>query len=306
MKGFIRPFGTSLGSYSSGWSTGPFIFENLFKHKFYTPADTGLSLTDSVVGANSNITPAPPVGPFTDLTSEQFYPTTNPAQTISKLHVHDVYSSSSRINGITLIEYPSEPTPVGQWSMTDLITERIGNAPYDAPAGTQNAGIAIGYSVHASRLIANGQWMGIETWARCQDSIIEDFVVAMDVGGGVYTGAVPLVGVYCEHVTTRTIFQRFDVRANNNGFNVEWTYGGVGSSFITFRNGMVYCAAGQYGIFLDAGTYGCVIQNVTFWGPGNAIGTPNNMVDPTHPNTFSGNTFNQSGANITFHNNLIG
>jgi len=89
---------------------------------------------------------------------------------------------------------------------------------------------------------------------------------------------------------------------------VEWWYGGEGSSLLTFDTGTIYCPAGQTGIFLDAGTFGCAIRGVTFTGPGDAIGLPANLADPSKPNTVdrASCVFKNGGRQVYTHANAIG
>jgi len=94
-------------------------------------------------------------------------------------------------------------------------------------------------------------------------------------------------------------------------------YGGKAGSFnVRFFNCEIYCptappdagwrAYQTAGAFLDGGTFGFRFENCRFWGPGNAIGMPNKMVDPNKPNVAIGCTFDNDGSQVYYHDNLIG
>lgn len=250
--------------------------------------------------------PALPVGPFTEHMAEQFYPAANPPQKISKLYVHDVTSSPSRVNGVTLADYPSLTEASGPWTLEDIIAQRIGNTPFTPPAGTQDAGLAIGYQVNAARIVASGTWMALELWIQCKDSTITDLTVGQADGSGGYTVPVPKTGVYFEHYARRIAIRNFDVRSLASGFTFEYWYPDGYSVFVaqeyptaapgksgpccnTIEQGRVWCppqnADGTLaGIFMDGGVWGNRIaqagEPITFWGPGDAIGAPNVLGGP--------------------------
>ncbi len=275
-----------------------------------------------------------PVGPFTDLTSEQFYPQANPPQTVAKIHVHDVKSSASRINGVTLIEYPALTESSGPWTLSDIIAQNIGNLPYDPPPGTQDAGLAIGYQCNATRIVASGTWMGIELWCQCKDSVLTDVTIGQDDGKGGYTLPVPKTGVYFEHYARRTTLRRFDIYSLGSGIPMEWWYadagyaayvakeypaampGKAGPCCNVIEEGRIYCppqdADGTTaGIFMDAGVWGNQIaqtgEALTFWGPGDAIGAPLNLAGPDDNQINLANcVFLNAGRQVYKHDRAIG
>jgi hypothetical protein len=80
----------------------------------------------------------------------------------------------------------------------------------------------------------------------------------------------------------------------------------------TFQDMVIYCPPPspwtQCGIFIDAGNFGNKIRRIHFWGPGNAIYLPNNLLDPTKPNTvdLASCIFENSGAQVLYHDDAIG
>lgn len=274
------------------------------------------------------VTPPPPtgfaalpVGPFAVKTSPVVYNTAAP-QKVTKLQIENI---KGQIDGLRIMQWPPVKSP-SAWTVEDIITQNIGNVP-PTSNGTQEAGIWLGQQVNANRLVCDGSWEGLWTGAMCCDSLIENFTVGKSDGKGGYSNpAGGVAGLYCEHFTRRVTFKNFDiVSIGSKGVIVEWTYadstyapfvakeypqalaGKAGSCFLTFDTGRVYCPKGGYGMFLDAGTWGCVTKNITFWGPGAAYASPKNLAGPT-PNTIdeASCTFQQSGPNVTTHNNAIG
>lgn len=283
-------------------------------------------------------TPAPPavalpVGPFTEYTSEQNYPLANPARVIRKIYVHDVTTSASRVNGITMMEWPTLTPAASAWTVEDIKALRIGNYP-PTHGGTEEAGIAFGYQVNAARLVLDASWMAFETWGQCRDSHIVDITIGREDGSGGYTNPVPGVGGYLEHFSRRIVFERYDVRSLGSGFTSEWWYddptyaawvaqeyptaaaGKAGTCCNSWGTGRTYCppqnADGTIaGNFMDAGTWGNNVatfgEPITFWGPGDAIGLPNNLAGPT-PNVVNAANciFNNAGRKVYYHDRVIG
>jgi len=124
--------------------------------------------------------------------------------------------------------------------------------------------------------------MGLWTGNAIRDTIIED-VTVRDTP----------VGIYPEHETTRVVFRRLDVSAAVTGFNVEWWYGGSGSSELTVEHFTI--AAGERGIFLDAGTFGSTIRHGKVTAQ-DGIGHPANLADPDRPNRIERKTIDLSGV----------
>lgn len=192
----------------------------------------------------------------------------------------------------------------GRSHIHDCVVEDIAANPPRAMDGTGEAGFWLGQRTLAERLVARRcAWMGMWTGAACDGSTIQDFQLL----------EMPHVGLYVEHVTANTVFQRFRIElqqgADGNAVNIEWTYGGKGSHDLTFTDFDIYVPAGCWGFFLDAGTYGCRILNGRIRGPGNAVAHPYNLADPSRPNLVdwaSIDTSQLTGQRELVHANAIG
>lgn len=261
-----------------------------------------------------------PVGALTSYTSSQWYRNASAPQTISGMNIHDINTAAV---GLGIMQWPPVKSP-SAFTVTDIVTQNIGNNP-PTSNGTSEAGIWFGQQVNANRIVCDGTWEGLWTGAECCDSVIQNFTIGKADASGGYSNAVAGIGLYCEHFTRRVTFTNFAIKSTGNGINVEWWYadttygpivaseyptalsGKAGSCYLTFQNGTIYCPAGKYGIFMDAGTWACTVKNITFTGPGNAIAVPNNLAGPV-ANTIdqASCTFNNSGNHVTFHNNAIG
>jgi hypothetical protein len=246
---------------------------------------------------------AAPVGPFTVLdgggTQESgVFLRNNGGGAIEKTH-----SKFFTGYGIANMDYWPPREPVGRTLIEDCIAEDITATPPHSlvPPGTAEAGFWFGNPTDARRLVARrASWMGMWTGAKCFGSVIEDFELL----------EMPHVGLYVEHVTKDTTFRRGRIESQNTGINVEWWYGGAGSYNLMFEDLDIYCPPRTgvvSGMFLDAGTYGCTIRRVRFWGPGDAIGLPNNLAGPT-PNVVdeASCVFENAGQRIWYHSNAIG
>ena len=123
------------------------------------------------------------------------------------------------------------------------------------------------------------------------------------------------VAIYHEHTSEDLLLENFVIGqgdpGQSNAINVEWWYGGVGSSKITWLAFDIYCPAGKAGLFLDAGTWGCKIATsgarCRFWGPGDAIWLPKNIAGPTDNVVDLTNiSFENAGQQVYHHSNAIG
>lgn len=240
-----------------------------------------------------------PVGPFVKHGSEVSYGTADP-QTVSGL---DIENFKGAVNGLSIMQWPPKKSS-GPWTVRDIVTQNIGNVP-PTSNGTREAGIWLGQQVNAERLVCDGSWEGLWTGAMCCDSVISDFTVGKADGKGGYTlPAGGVAGLYLEHFTRRVVFKNFEIHSiGNKGIISEWwfpdsTYapfvkaeyptaapGKAGSCHNTFDTGRIYCPAGGWGIYLDGGTWGCTIRNITFWGPGDAYKEVGPLAGPD-PNVF--------------------
>jgi parallel beta-helix repeat protein len=89
------------------------------------------------------------------------------------------------------------------------------------------------------------------------------------------------VGIYLEHSTIGSLFARNEIVGAPTGINVEWTYGGTGSSSNTFYGNSVSRAT-RAGVFVEVGSDGNTIEQNTFTlmnGPAIVLqGSSNNIV----------------------------
>lgn len=240
-----------------------------------------------------------PVGPFAKHSSEVYHGT-KVGSVISKLDIENVPGNN---DGLAVMEWPAALS-TSRYTISDIIVQNVGNVP-PTSNGTAEAGIWLGQSADVDRVVCDGSWEGFWTGAECADSIIRNLTVGKrDAAGGYSLGAGNSAGLYLEHFTRRCLFQNFDIHSLGHvGIISEWWYpddwesgfvhdeyptasaGQAGSCHNTFDTGRVYCPAGGTGIYLDAGTWGCTVKNVTFWGPGNAYHEVGPLAGPD-PNVF--------------------
>lgn len=174
-----------------------------------------------------------------------------------------------------------DPSPAA-FTVQDVIGLNIGNKP-PTSNGSLEIGIQLGTQANAKRLRGDGSIAGIWTGGNAANMSVEEFLAT---GWG--------TALYIEHVSHDILFALGDIRGGvGHSCNVEPWYGGEGSYNLTWDTCSVYCPAGLdsagrplHGLFLDLGTYGCLIKNVLFYGPGDAIwlppavpGKPANVVD---------------------------
>ena len=70
-------------------------------------------------------------------------------------------------------------------------------------------------------------------------------------------------GIYLEHATNKSMIARNTISAVATGINVEWRYGGIGSSQNTFDSNRVFDAS-KHGLFVGVGADGNTIVRNTF------------------------------------------
>jgi hypothetical protein len=221
--------------------------------------------------------------------------------------------SSGTNDGIANMVWPPQAS-TGVWTLEDCIVENIAANPPRSTNGTGEAGFWIGQKTNAARLVADAcAWMGMWTGAMCDGSVISDF----DLSGN------PHVGLYCEHVTRNTTFERFKINhtGDGNAVNIEWWYadgtygsllpygGKAGSYSLTFQNFDITVPKGSWAFFADAGTFDCHWSNGKISGAGNGIAHPKNLVDPSKPNTIDWTSIDTSeltGTKELVHSNAIG
>lgn len=243
----------------------------------------------------SGLVVAAPVGPLADIPGpgqSGIFLRDAGSPVTAKKHVHGFTDY-----GIGNMVWPAQPS-TGTWALTDCAVEDITRNPPRSSNGTAEAGYWIGQRTTAARLTAaRCAWMGMWTGAKCDGSLIEDFELL----------EMPLVGLYCEHVTSNSRFRRFRINSASNCVNVEWWYGGAGSHDLIFEDFDIHTDNG-WGFFLDAGTYGCTIRNGKISGK-NGIAHPLNLVDPSRPNLIDWASIDMSGVTGTKqwqHGNAIG
>lgn len=269
---------------------------------------------------------APPVGPFTTLNTMQFFQDGNGLLT-EKLFVDFTPINGSNTAGIGNMRWPLAGASTGDWILRDCKVRNVSGIPPRIRDGTGEAGFWIGEKCIGSRLESwNSAWMEMYTGASCAGSRFDN----------VNLHDFPHVGLYMEHVTTDVEFTNSNfggpttaggnIAADASSINVEWWYmdewygpllphgGRAGSYNCKFIDCEIYCPAytgwgKEYeckGAFLDAGTYGFQFIRCRFYGPGNALGFPNNRMVPSSPNIATDCIFDNAGSQISYHDNAIG
>ena len=233
-----------------------------------------------------------------------------------------IHITSSPDYGISNMRWPYVGASTGLWTLRDCKVENVSASPPRAMDGTGESGFWVGEKTLAERLETRGAaWMGLWTGAACKGSRFYDCNFQSE-----------LIPYYPEHITEDVEFHYCTFGGEQNehssSINAEWwyadsvygahlPYGGKAGSFnVKFYNCEIYCplpppdagwrAYQTAGAFLDGGTFGFRFENCRFWGPGNAVGMPNKMVDPSKPNVVIGCTFDNDGKEVYFHDNLIG
>jgi hypothetical protein len=261
--------------------------------------------TNNALHALNDAEPAPEPPP------DDEYPTppnvTNPAQNtafwerdmLEPGEISNVHVDGAPDYGVALMGwFPDPPPSPSAFTVHDVIGAHIGHEP-PSMNGTGEAGLWFGTMMNVDRAYGEGTWMGLWTGSNCFNSTFRN-VKAVS----------PRVGAYIEHRTVDCLFERCDFQGETDSINVEWWYGGSGSSGNTFDQCRIYCPTGDFGgFFLDAGNYDHHFQNIEFWGPGDIGWFPNNLVDPSQPNMIDLEScvFNNLGAHeVQYHDRGIG
>lgn len=267
----------------------------------------------------------PPVGPFTTLTTEQFYRDGDGLLT-EKLFIDFTQTSGANTAGIGNMRWPYAGPSTGIWTLRDCKVRNVSGIPPRIRDGTGECGLWIGEKTFGSRLeVWNCAWMNMVTLAACEGSRFDN----LDLHDN------PHVGLYMEHVSRDLEFRncsfggsRLGITPDSSSINVEWWYtdsiytnamnlpynGRAGSYSCRFIDCEIYCppytgVGKDYeirGAFLDAGTFDFLFERCRFWGPGSALGFPNNLVDPSKPNRVIDCIFDNAGSQVTYHSNGIG
>jgi hypothetical protein len=276
------------------------------------------TISKSPVSVGSGFSLAPPVGPFTTLTTEQFFRDGDGLLT-EKLFVDFTQINGSNTAGIGNMRWPYAGASSGIWTLRDCKVRNVSGIPPRIRDGTGECGFWIGEKTYGSRLEGwNCAWMNMVTLAACAGSRFDN----VDLHDN------PHVGLYMEHISTDIEYRycsfggpRLGIIADSSSINVEWwyhdsVYGGnlVGSNSCRFIDCEIYCPSYSgwgrdyevKGAFLDAGTFDFLFERCRFWGPGNALGFPNNLVNPSLPNRVVDCVFDNAGTQVTYHDNAIG
>lgn len=190
----------------------------------------------------------------------------------------------------------------------DLNVSGIYRTPRGASDGTAEAGVWISHEVTADvkRIkVRDCGWQGLALNNLFNDTTMTD----LDIDG--IWGTVPPAhtvaagtGVYFEKNCRRIIMENFSIGPDLiGGVNGEWDSGTPGNAAmnqVTIRNGTIAATRagggnGTAGIYMDAGSDGNTVTNVTFIGMSWAcIGFYLNVNTPT--SNFSGNDYSGRGG----------
>lgn len=212
--------------------------------------------------------------------------------------------------GLGIMSWNPQGTNTVPFTIHDGAVSGVSAIPPRSGNGTSEAGLWIAQLAELARWVfgPGNAWMDLWTGGLGQGGHFHDLLFQHP----------EFVASYHEHTTANLLMEIFKILQGGSGqknpINVEWTYGGVGSSKITWRAFEIYCPAGATGIFLDAGTWGCEIADPSptaplcvFTGPGDAIGLPNNLAGPTQNVVHLPNiSFRNAGKQVYYHDNAIG
>ena len=212
--------------------------------------------------------------------------------------------------GIGIMSWNPALANAHKWFIHDSKISGISANPPRSENGTGEAGLWVGQFSEVARLVfgPGNAWMDVWTGSMCAGSHLHDLLLQHPEH----------VGIYHEHKSNDVLVEKFKTLqgspGQSNPITVEWTYGGEGSHGITWREFEIYCPAGATGIFMDAGTWACIVGDPSpsapkciFTGPGDAIGVPNNLAGPTKNVVNMDNIiFKNQGRQVYYHNNGIG
>jgi hypothetical protein len=195
--------------------------------------------------------------------------------------------------GIYVDPYPDTtyvpPTPS---VLTDLDVTNVSRAIPKSADGTAEACVWVGNKATVSRVRVRAcAWMGVWTGTAMQGGLLQD----IDADG-------TPTGIYAEHFTKNTTFQRFRVGPSvDRGIICEWddpAWGGVAAcSGDVFKNGTI--DSRLVGVYLDEGTSNTQVNGITFRNQTQAAIVDFNGVG----NTYSGNNYSAiapSGVAVSF------
>lgn len=263
--------------------------------------------------AGNNVVVAPPQGSLTvhdGGLNQSSYEFLYAPQALAGGDIGDLDIRNYTGYGLGIMSWNPQGQNTTPFNIHDLKVSGISANPPRSSNGTAEAGLWLAQLANLSRIEfgPGNAWMDLWTGGLGQGGHYTDLLFTHPEG----------VAIYHEHVTSNLVVENFKILQGRSGqsnpINVEWTYGGQGSSSITWRAFEIYCPAGATGIFLDAGTYGCTIGDPSpnaplciFTGPGDAIGLPNNLAGPTKNIVNTSNiVFKNTGQQVYYHNNGIG
>lgn len=196
----------------------------------------------------------------------------------------------------------------GVWIPEDVaVPVRVENAaainvladPPGSMNGQGEAAFWFGNTVRANGLWARNSRIGIWTGSLCTSSVIRNANIDVRTQPG-------SVGLYAEHDTDVLVVAQSTIRADGNAINAEWWYAGHGSRYLILEDCTIESVNG-WCVFLDAGTYGCLIRRCTLIGR-NGIAHPVNLAASGRPNLidWATITLQLSGTPELAHRNVVG
>lgn len=233
--------------------------------------------------------------------------------TIEKLFV-DGKNTLTTTAGIRVMNWPpanSQPCFIRDCHVRNIAASPLGSAK----AGTDGAGVWVGQPGTYERLfIENAGWEGLWIGGLCRGAIFRDLNIDER------TAAVKGVGIYVEHAAGDCEITNSIIRPKQgaNAINFEWRYAdSVYAKFDPIGDGK----AGSYTmhvhncelhgpIFVDAGSFGHLFNNLTFvgdWGGKAAISLPNHIPAGTLQSVVRSCDFSHwVGPQVAYHSNAIG
>ena len=168
------------------------------------------------------------------------------------------------------------------YSLTDLTISHVSRKPPGSSNGTAEACLWLGSPGVAQRVSVrdcaiSGIWTGTAMkHSRIQDATIDDTPV----------------GIYIEHFTTATTFQRLRIGPSvTRGVNAEWANPAVGGKPASVDNVIqnAYFKTAHVGVYFDKGTTRTIIRRSVFVGQGwAAIGDFLGVDNRYYDNDFGG------------------
>ena len=145
------------------------------------------------------------------------------------------------------------------YSLRDLTISRVGRRVPGSSNGTAEACLWLGSPGTVERVRVRGCAItGIWTGTAMKDSRIKDAIVDRS-----------RVGIYIEHFTTRTVFERLRVGPSvTRGVNAEWASRALGGKPASVENVIqdAYFRTSHVGVYLDQGTTRTLVRHCVFAG----------------------------------------